>query len=113
VTKESASEREFNSEDWGAALVPCELAEARAELFSGGQCSPEADPLVVFAPHLRYNFAAGTRWAPFADLGGGVTASGITDHEILKTKAIKSSRVEQAIELKAVQQTKAAGSVHF
>ncbi len=51
--------------------------EARAELFSGGQFSPETDPLVGLTPHLRYNFAAGTRWVPFADLGAGVTASGI------------------------------------
>ena len=28
-------------------------------------------------PHLRYNLATGTRWVPFADLGAGVTASGI------------------------------------
>jgi lipid A 3-O-deacylase len=26
-------------------------------------------------PHLRYNFATGTRWVPFADLGAGVTAT--------------------------------------
>jgi hypothetical protein len=51
--------------------------EARGELFSGGQFSPESDPLVGVAPHLRYNLATGTRWVPFADLGAGVTASGI------------------------------------
>jgi len=51
--------------------------EGRLELFSGGQFSPESDPLVGIAPHLRYDFATGTRWVPFADLGAGVTASGI------------------------------------
>jgi hypothetical protein len=51
--------------------------EARAELFGGGQFSPRSDELVGLAPHLRYNLATGTRWVPFADLGAGVTASGI------------------------------------
>jgi hypothetical protein len=51
--------------------------ELRAELFSGGQFSPTAVPLVGLTPHLRYDFATGTRWVPFADLGAGVTASGI------------------------------------
>ncbi len=51
--------------------------EARLELFGGGQFSPKSDPLVGLTPHLRYNFATGTRWVPFADLGAGVTASGI------------------------------------
>ena len=51
--------------------------EARAELFSGAQFSPIAVPLVGLTPHLRYNFATGTRWVPFGDLGTGVTASGI------------------------------------
>jgi hypothetical protein len=51
--------------------------EGRAELFSGAQFSPASDPLVGLAPHLRYNFATGTRWVPYADLGAGVTASGI------------------------------------
>jgi hypothetical protein len=51
--------------------------EARAELFSGGQFSPKSAPLVGLTPHLRYNFASGTRWVPFGDLGTGVTASGI------------------------------------
>jgi hypothetical protein len=51
--------------------------EARLELFGGGQFSPKSDELVGLTPHLRYNFATGTRWVPFADLGAGVTASGI------------------------------------
>jgi lipid A 3-O-deacylase len=51
--------------------------EVRGELFAGAQFSPRSDPLVGLTPHLRYNFATGTRWIPFADLGAGVTASGI------------------------------------
>jgi lipid A 3-O-deacylase len=51
--------------------------ELRGELFSGGQFSPNAVPLVGLTPHLRYNFATSSRWVPFADLGAGVTASGI------------------------------------
>jgi hypothetical protein len=51
--------------------------EARLELFGGGQFSPKSDELVGLTPHLRYNFATGIRWVPFADLGAGVTASGI------------------------------------
>lgn len=51
--------------------------EGRLELFAGGQFSPQSDPFVGLTPHLRYNFATGTRWVPFADLGAGVTASGI------------------------------------
>jgi len=51
--------------------------EARGEFFGGGQFSPRSDELVGLTPHLRYNFATGTRWVPFADVGAGVTASGI------------------------------------
>ena len=51
--------------------------EARAELFGGGQFSPRNAELAGLTPHLRYNFATGTRWVPFADLGAGVTACGI------------------------------------
>jgi hypothetical protein len=51
--------------------------EGRLELFAGGQFSPESDPFVGLTPHVRYNFATGTRWIPFADFGAGVTASGV------------------------------------
>jgi hypothetical protein len=53
--------------------------EWRVELFGGGQYRPESDWLVGLTPHLRYNFATGTRWIPFLDGGAGVTATGI-DH---------------------------------
>src|SRR6266404_1214370 len=51
--------------------------EFRAELFGGGQYSPSKEWLVGLTPHLRYNFATGTRWIPFIDGGAGVTATGI------------------------------------
>ena len=51
--------------------------EIRLELFTGAQFSPSAEWLVGLTPHLRYNFATGTRWIPFADAGVGVTATGI------------------------------------
>lgn len=51
--------------------------ELRGELFSGAQFSPSAESLVGLTPHLRYNFATGTRWVPFADIGAGVTATSI------------------------------------
>jgi lipid A 3-O-deacylase len=51
--------------------------EVRAELFGGGQYSPSKEWLVGLTPHLRYNFATGTRWIPFVDGGVGVTATGI------------------------------------
>ncbi len=51
--------------------------ELRLELFTGAQFSPSVEWLVGLTPHLRYNFATGTRWVPFADGGAGVTATGI------------------------------------
>lgn len=51
--------------------------ELRGELFTGAQFSPNHEWLVGLAPHLRYSFATGTRWIPFADIGAGVTATGI------------------------------------
>lgn len=51
--------------------------EWRVELFGGGQYSPTSEWLVGLTPHLRYNFATGTRWIPFLDGGAGVTATGI------------------------------------
>jgi hypothetical protein len=51
--------------------------ELRMELFTGSQYSPTADWFVGLTPHLRYNFATGTRWVPFLDIGLGVTATQI------------------------------------
>jgi hypothetical protein len=51
--------------------------ELRGEFFSGAQFSPSSDWLVGVAPHLRYNFATGTRWVPYLDAGAGVSATSI------------------------------------
>jgi hypothetical protein len=51
--------------------------EIRGELFGGTQFSPESNWLIGLTPHLRYDFATGTRWVPYADAGAGVTATGI------------------------------------
>jgi hypothetical protein len=51
--------------------------EGRLELFGGGQYSPSSEWVTGLTPHLRYDFATGTRWVPFMDAGAGVTATGI------------------------------------
>src|SRR5438067_1769731 len=51
--------------------------EARLELFTGAQFSPSSEWLVALTPHLRYNFATGTRCVPFFDVGTGVAATSI------------------------------------
>jgi lipid A 3-O-deacylase len=51
--------------------------EFRLELFTGAQFSPSTEWFVGLTPHIRYNFATGTRWIPFMDAGAGVTATGI------------------------------------
>ena len=51
--------------------------ELRGELFSGAQFSPTTESLVGLTPHLRYNFATGTRWIPYVDAGAGVSATSI------------------------------------
>jgi lipid A 3-O-deacylase len=56
--------------------------ELRGELFGGGQFSPESQWLLGLTPHLRYNFATGTRWIPFLDGGAGVSATGIGHPDI-------------------------------
>ena len=56
--------------------------EWRVELFGGGQYSPESQWLIGLTPHLRYNFATGTRWIPFFDCGAGVTATGIAHPDL-------------------------------
>jgi lipid A 3-O-deacylase len=51
--------------------------EVRAELFSGAQFYPDTGWVLGLTPHLRYNFATGTRWIPFIDIGAGATATDI------------------------------------
>ena len=55
----------------------CGNPELRIELFAGAEYSPEVESLVGLTPHFRYNFATGTRWIPFFDLGAGVSATSI------------------------------------
>ena len=62
--------------------------EWRAELFGGFQYHPADDVngwFVGLTPHLRYNFATGTRWVPFVDGGAGVTAMGIGPPDVSGT----------------------------
>ncbi len=56
--------------------------EYRIELFGGAQYSPSSEWLVGLTPHLRYNFATGTRWIPFIDAGAGVTATSISHPDL-------------------------------
>jgi lipid A 3-O-deacylase len=51
--------------------------ELRIELFGGVQFAPDLDWLVGLTPHVRYNFATGSRWTPFLDGGLGVSLTGI------------------------------------
>lgn len=51
--------------------------ELRAELFGGTQVNPETCALVGVTPHLRYNFATGTRFVPYVDIGAGVSLTEI------------------------------------
>lgn len=62
--------------------------EGRLELFGGMQFHPQVDTdgwLIGLTPHLRYNFATGTRWLPFVDAGAGVTATGIGPPDLSST----------------------------
>jgi hypothetical protein len=56
--------------------------ELRVELSAGAQFSPDTDWFVGFTPHLRYNFATGTRWIPFVGGGAGVTGTGIGEPDL-------------------------------
>ncbi len=51
--------------------------ELRAELFGGTQFSPSEAWIIGLTPHLRYDFATGSRWIPFVDAGAGATATDI------------------------------------
>ena len=59
--------------------------ELRGELFSGAQFSPSTESLVGLTPHLRYNFATGSRWIPYADIGAGVSATSIGQPDLSGT----------------------------
>lgn len=51
--------------------------EVLGELFGGGQFEPQKAYVIGVTPALRYDFATGTRWVPFFDVGAGVTATDI------------------------------------
>ena len=59
--------------------------ELLGDLFGGMQYRPEGAYFVGIGPHLRYNFAAGHRWTPFVDLGGGVSATDIREPDLSTT----------------------------
>ena len=62
--------------------------EGRMELFGGMQYRPDVDTdgwLIGLTPHLRYNFATGSRLIPFVDGGAGVTAMGIGPPDVSGT----------------------------
>jgi lipid A 3-O-deacylase len=59
--------------------------EWRIELFGGAEFAPTTEWLIGLTPHLRYNFATGTRWIPFLDAGFGVTATGIGPPDLSNT----------------------------
>ena len=55
--------------------------EGRLEVLGGMQFHPDQGKggwLIGLTPHIRYDFATGSRWVPFFDLGAGVTATGIS-----------------------------------
>lgn len=62
--------------------------EGRLELLGGMQYHPNVDTdgwLIGLTPHLRYNFATGSRWVPFVDVGAGATAMGISRPDVSGT----------------------------
>jgi opacity protein-like surface antigen len=59
--------------------------ELRLEAFGGSQYSPTTDFVFGVTPHLRYDFATGTRWVPFVDAGAGLTATDISRPDLSNT----------------------------
>jgi hypothetical protein len=51
--------------------------EWRVELLAGSEFSPSVHYFVGLTPHVRYNYATGTRWIPYVDFGTGVSATSI------------------------------------
>lgn len=51
--------------------------EWRVELIAGSEFHPSVHYFGGLTPHLRYNFATGTRWIPFVDFGSGVSVTSI------------------------------------
>ncbi len=59
--------------------------ELLGEVFGGQQFHPDWAYFVGVAPHLRYNFATGTRLVPFVDAGAGMTATDIRNGDLSTT----------------------------
>lgn len=59
--------------------------ELMGEVLGGQQFKPEGAYFVGVAPLLRYNFACGRRFVPFADAGAGLTATAIRDGDLSTT----------------------------
>lgn len=59
--------------------------EGRLEFFSGAEFSPSTEWVIGLTPHLRYNFATGTRWIPFLDAGAGVAGTSIGPPDLSNT----------------------------
>lgn len=59
--------------------------ELRGELFGGAEFAPSREWIVGAAPHLRYDFATGTRLIPYIDAGAGVTATSIGPPDLSNT----------------------------
>lgn len=59
--------------------------ELRGELWGGIQYEPNNEWMIGLTPHLRYNFATGTRWVPYIDLAAGLTATSIREPDLSQT----------------------------
>lgn len=46
--------------------------EVRGEVFLAPQVNSDGYWTIGLTPHLRYNFATGTRWIPYVDVGMGI-----------------------------------------
>jgi lipid A 3-O-deacylase len=59
--------------------------ELLGEAFGGAQFHPRRAYLAGALPLLRYDFATGTRWVPFANAGAGVAATDIRGRDLSTT----------------------------
>jgi len=63
----------------------CGNWELMGEFLSGAQFSPEIRYVVGFSPLIRYDFATGSRWVPFANGGFGGSATDIASPDLRGT----------------------------
>lgn len=56
--------------------------EWRLEMIGASEFSPSVHYFVGLTPHLRYNFATGTRWIPFVDFGSGVSVTSVREPDL-------------------------------